>query len=39
MGLGKMSEGGGQVALPFFGHLKKALELLISIRISPLATF
>ena len=34
-----MSVGGGLGALHFFGHLKKALELLISVRMSPLATF
>ena len=31
--------GWGLVALHFFGHLKRALELLISVRMSPLATF
>ena len=35
----KMSVGGGLGALQFFGHLKRALELLISIRMSPLTTF
>ena len=34
----KMSVGGGLGALQFFGHLKRALELLISVRMSPLAT-
>ena len=35
--LGKnLSVGGGLGALQFFGHLKRALELLISIRIEPL---
>ena len=35
----KMSVEGGLGALQFFGHLKRALELLISTRVSPLATF
>ena len=35
----KTGVGGGLGAHPFFGHLKRALELLISVRISPLATF
>ena len=30
---------GGVGALQFFGHLKRALELFISVRMSPLATF
>ena len=34
-----MSVGGGLGALQFFGHLKRALELLISVRMSPLVTF
>ena len=34
-----MSMGGGLGALQFFGHLKRALELLISVRMSLLATF
>ena len=34
---GKMSVGGGLGALQFFGHLKRALEPLISVRMSPLA--
>ena len=33
-----MSVGGSLCALQFFGHLKRALELLVSVRISPLAT-
>ena len=33
----KMSLGGGLGALQFFGHLKRALELLISVRMSPIA--
>ena len=33
----KMSVGGGLGALQFFGHLKRALELSISVRMSPLA--
>ena len=37
--LKKMSMGGGLFALQFFGHLKRALELFISVRMSPLATF
>ena len=37
--LGKMSVVGGLGALQFFGHLKIALKLLISVRISPLSTF
>ena len=37
--LGKMSVGGGLGALQFFGYLKRALELFISVRMSPLATF
>ena len=35
----KMSVGGGLGALQFFLSLKKALELLISVRMSPLVTF
>ena len=35
----KMSVGGGLGALQFFGHLKRALELFISVKMSPLATF
>ena len=35
----KMSVGGGLGALQFFGHLKRALELLISVRMSTLTTF
>ena len=35
----KMSMGGGLGALQIFGHLKRALELFISVRMSPLATF
>ena len=31
--------GGGLGALQFFGHLKRALELFISVRMSPLARF
>ena len=34
-----MSVGGSVAALQFFGHLKKALELLISVKMNPLATF
>ena len=34
---GKMSVGGGLGALQFFGHLKRVLELLISVRMSPSA--
>ena len=34
----KISVGGSQVALQFF-HLKMALELLISVKMNPLATF
>ena len=34
-----MSVGGGLGALQFFGHSESALELLISIRMRPLATF
>ena len=34
-----ISMGGGLGALQFFGHLKRALELFISIRMSPLAIF
>ena len=34
-----MSVGEGLGALKFFGHLKRALELLISIRMSPLTSF
>ena len=30
-----MSVGGGLGALQFFGHLKRALELFISVRMSP----
>ena len=35
----KMRFGGGLGALRFFGHLRRTLELLISVRMSPLATF
>ena len=35
----KMSVGGGQGALQFFRSLKTALELLISIKMRPIATF
>ena len=35
----KISAGGGLDVLQFFGHLKRALELFISVRMSPLATF
>ena len=35
----KMSVGGGLAALQFFGHLKGTLELLIPVRMGPLATF
>ena len=35
----KMRVGGGLGALRFFGHLKRALELFISVRMSPLAKF
>ena len=35
----KTSMGGGLGALQFFGHLKRALEHLISVKMSPLATF
>ena len=34
-----ISVGGGLGALQFFCHLKKALELSISVTMSPLATF
>ena len=34
-----ISVGGGLGALQFFGHLKRALELFISVRMSPLVTF
>ena len=34
-----MREGGGLGTLQFFGHLKKVLELLISISMSRLRTF
>ena len=34
-----MSVGGGLGALQFFGHFKRALELFISVRMSPLARF
>ena len=37
--LGKMSVGGGLVVLQFFGHLKGALELLMSFQMNPLAIF
>ena len=37
--LGKKSVGGGLGALHFFGHLKRALELFISVRMSLLAIF
>ena len=37
---GKMIRVGGALgALKFFGHLKRALELFISVRMSPFATF
>ena len=39
MTFGKNSVGGGLGALQFFGHLKRALELLISVRMSPFETF
>ena len=32
----KKSVGGGLGALQFFGHLKRALELLFSVRMSPI---
>ena len=35
----KMSVGGGLGALQFFGHLKRVLELFISVRMRPLARF
>ena len=35
----KMSVGRGVGALQFFSHLKRALELLISVSMSPLTTF
>ena len=35
----KMILGGGLDNLQFFGHLKRALEFLISVRMSPLVTF
>ena len=35
---GKSGIGGGQVAVQFFGHLKRGLELLISV-MSPLSMF
>ena len=34
-----MRVGGGLGTLQFFGHLKKELELLIDVRMSPLAKF
>ena len=34
-----MSVEGGLGAHKFFGHLKRALELLISVRMSPFVTF
>jgi hypothetical protein len=34
-----MSVGGGQVALQFFGHLKRALELLIPVQMMPITIF
>ena len=34
-----MSVGGGLGALQFFGSLKRALEILIFVRMSPLKTF
>ena len=34
-----MSVGGGVGAVQFFGHLKRALELFITVRMSPFATF
>ena len=34
----KISVGGGLGALQFFDHLQRELELLISVRKSPLAT-
>ena len=39
-GFGKrLSVGGGLGVLQFFGHLKRALELFISVRMSPHTTF
>ena len=35
----KMIVGGGLGALQFFGHFKRALELLISVKMSPIVTF
>ena len=35
----KMSAGGGPGTLQFLGHLKRTLEFLIFVRMSPLATF
>ena len=37
--LGKMSVGGGLGALQLFGHFKRALEMFISVRMSPLTEF
>ena len=34
-----MSLGGGLVALQFFGHLKRELELFVFVKMSPLPTF
>ena len=36
---GEMSVGGVQLLSNLFGHLKRALELLISVRMSPLPIF
>ena len=38
-GLGKNERGRGLGALQFFGHIKRALELLISASMNPLAKF
>ena len=35
----KLSVGGGLGTLHFFGYLKRALEILVSVRTSPFATF
>ena len=35
----RMSVAGGLGALQFFGHLNMALELLITVRMSPLVAF
>ena len=37
--LGKNESGRGPTGLLIFGHLKRALELLISVRMRPLSTF